>query len=361
MKKFKIHIKKSVVLQCFFSVLFFSSYAQSVKLGAYYFDGWKKEKGNTHLTPQLKQNLDRKPVWGWVTSTQSIMDKQIDAAADAGLSFFSFCWYYNAKNEIDSSNRALLYYNRSPQKKRLKYCLMVANHKGFELGPNEWPVVTTEWIKQFKAGNYLLVDGKPLIIFFSVSTLVEKFGSTDAVKTALNSLRAKAKSANLNGAVIAACISGGTDKSIASAQACGFDVLTGYNNHASGLKVSSQSAQNVPINTMQVAESSVWNKIIQASNLPYIPVSTLNWDPRPWAAANNNYAKARYFSGYSPASVYASVKSCVSWINKHPQNTTREKIGILYAWNEYGEGAWLTPSANKTDYLSGVKKALNAK
>lgn len=295
MKKLRMNTEKKGVLLCLFLLLFLNTQAQSVKLGAYYFDGWKKEKGNTHLTPQLKQNLDRKPVWGWVTSTQSIMDKQIDAAANAGLSFFSFCWYYNPKNNVDSSNRALLYYNRSAQKNRLNFCLMVANHKGFEIGPNEWPAVTKEWIKQFKSGNYLLSNGKPLIIFFSVSTLVEKFGSASGVKTALNNLRAAAKSSGLNGAVIAACVSGGTDKAISTAEACGFDVLTGYNNHASGLKAAGTLAQNVPIGKMQTVESSLWNKFIQTSKLPYIPVSTLNWDPRPWASAKNNYAKAPYF------------------------------------------------------------------
>lgn len=138
-------------------------------LGAYYFDGWKKVAGNTHLTPQLKTNYsDRQPVWGWVTSTQSIMDKQIVAASDAGLSFFSFCWYYRNTSPIDSSNRALYFFNHSPEKEKLKFCLLIANHQGYEYGPNEWSILEAEWIKQFKQKNYLTVDGKPLIIFFFI-------------------------------------------------------------------------------------------------------------------------------------------------------------------------------------------------
>lgn len=355
-----INLIRMGILQCLFLFVFCNAQAQSsnIKLGAYYFDGWKKENGNTHLPPGLKQNLDRKPVWGWVTSTQNIMNKQIDAAANAGLSFFSFCWYYNPKKNIDSSNRGLLYYNNSPQKKRLKYCLLVANHTGYEIGPKEWPTVSNEWIKQFKSGTYLLVDGKPLIIFFSTKTLVSKFGTTDGVKAAFGKLKSIAQKSGLNGVTIAACVAANS-KEISIAEACGFDVLTGYNYHGYGLLGASLYAQTVPISKMQTAEVGIWNKFTQKSKLPYIPVSTLNWDPRPWATAKNNYAKAPYFSGYSPASVYTSVEACISWIKQHPQNTTRDKVGLLYAWNEYGEGGWLTPSANKTDYLGGVKKALN--
>src|SRR5438034_1397685 len=65
-----------------------------IQLGAYYFDGWAKAVSG-HLTPRLRDSFpDRKPKWGWVTSTPEIVKDQIDLAADAGLSFFSFCWYY---------------------------------------------------------------------------------------------------------------------------------------------------------------------------------------------------------------------------------------------------------------------------
>jgi hypothetical protein len=34
-------------------------------------------------------------------------------------------------------------------------------------------------------------------------------------------------------------------------------------------------------------------------------------------------------------------------------------MGVIYAWNEYGEGAWLTPSEGQNEsLLDGVKKAL---
>jgi hypothetical protein len=38
---------------------------------------------------------------------------------------------------------------------------------------------------------------------------------------------------------------------------------------------------------------------------------------------------------------------------------TKEPILLIYAWNEYGEGAYLTPTKDGTSYLKGLKKAIN--
>ena len=43
----------------------------------------------------------------------------------------------------------------------------------------------------------------------------------------------------------------------------------------------------------------------------------------------------------------------------NPEKTPKEKIALLYAWNEYGEGARLTPSITAKDNpLNGIKKGL---
>ena len=331
-----------------------------IQLGAYYFDGWTGEYPQ-HITSHLKESFaNRKPKWGWVTSSQEIVDEQIMMASDAGLSFFSFCWYYSGKKKFQTEplNNALRYYNSSKYKSKLKFCLMVANHEGFFIGPNEWVDAKAEWILQFKKSNYLKVDGKPLVILFSVPSLVNKFGSEANVKRALQSLRNDAIKNGLPGVTIAACVSG-YRSSIVEAQNCGFDILTGYNYHSSGFKAGSTE---IPISNMQAAENQMWNNIAYVSPLKFIPVATLNWDPRPWANAGNGYDKAPYFVGYSEKSVYKSVSSLIDWINKNKWETPKERIGLLYAWNENGEGAYLTPSQEGDDnLLRGVQKALKEK
>ncbi|MBB6271613.1 hypothetical protein HDF26_002070 [Pedobacter cryoconitis] len=361
-------IKKNIVFLWFTIILVASNFradaqksrAPEIKLGAYYFDGWTGKYAQ-HISPKLMNSFaDRKPKWGWITSSQKIVDQQILAASGAGLSFFSFCWYYSGKDKYKGEplNNALKFFQKSAYSGKMQYCLMVANHKGFEIGKEDWGTVQAEWIRQFKTAGYLRVDGKPLLILFSVQSLVDQLGSVDSVKSAFQSLKTAAIASGLSGVTIAACISG-DQRSVSQAENCGFDILTGYNEHSAGF--TSKTAQQIPIDSMQTAEKRLWSKVTRLSHLNYIPVSTLNWDPRPWSAPNNKYDTAPYFVGYSEKSVYKSVSGMISWMGKNTNHITPEKIGILYAWNENGEGAYLTPSVKGPDFLRGLQKALNNK
>jgi hypothetical protein len=48
-------------------------------------------------------------------------------------------------------------------------------------------------------------------------------------------------------------------------------------------------------------------------------------------------------------------------MKNNPGVLPHEKIGLLYAWNENGEGAWLTPGKTGLNPSLGVKKALKKK
>jgi hypothetical protein len=349
-------MKKNLIHYLFllFPVFASAQENQKITLGAYYFNGWSASK-NIYLTKSLTDSFsERESRWGWVTSSQSVIDQQINTAADAGLGFFSFCWYTRIPNKPSSVNDALHFYLNSKYSSRLKFCLLVANHEGSEIGKKEWHDVTAEWLTYFRRKEYLTVDNKPLIIFFSLSSLLKNFKSPDLIKAAFDSLRKAARDLGLEGVSIAACIN--SEAQGKQALQCGFDLLTGYNYHEKGFVVKNQL--KIPIDSMRSAEKRAWNKYIDLS-VPFIPVATLNWDPRPWSNASNKYASEPYYTGFSDKSVYQSVSNLASWINDHPGNTTRERIGLLYAWNEYGEGAWLTPSKNdKLHLLDGIKKAL---
>lgn len=83
--------------------------APRLKLGAYYFAGWSGKspyddgsvsnawaKGMpTHFTKKLGTEFaGRTPVWGWREDTPGVLERQIDLAADHGLAFFAYCWYF---------------------------------------------------------------------------------------------------------------------------------------------------------------------------------------------------------------------------------------------------------------------------
>lgn len=358
LKYMKEQFYKVYISLFFIIITIFSAKAQvGVKVGAYYFDGWTGTYPN-HITPALTTSFkDRMPKWGWRTSSQSIMNKQIETASKAGISFFSFCWYYpdkaNFKNE--PLNNSLKYFVQSPLTEKMSFSLMVANHTGFLINKSNWSEASKEWLSYFLVKNYLKVDNKPLLIFISIRTLIQGFGSPQEVKIALDNLREETKKSGLEGLNIAICIDGAKEN-IALAEQCGFDILTGYNYHTLAF---SNPGREVPIHKLQTAEIKLWDKIKETSKLPYIPVATLNWDPRPWANNGNDYAKAKYYIGFSPETVKKSVFNCVQWINKNTIGTKSEKIGLLYAWNEYGEGAYLTPTKNGINYLKYMKSTID--
>lgn len=368
---YKFFIK--VISLGIFSVFFFSMdlNAQSMNssehpvktsIGAYYFDGWTGMFGNNITLLMLDQFQEREPVWGWVTSTPSAMKEQIDLAAEAGLSFFDFCWYYpeNSKNDYQFCplNHALSLYLKSPNNHKLKYCIMVANQKGYMIGPHDWNKLTNYWIKLFKSDQYLKFENKPLITFYNVTNLISKFGSVDEVKRALEDFRSLALRAGLKGVSIAACASY-DNLEMRQALKCGFDIITAYNYHQTAF---SKSINPTPINNLISKNAILWDKVSQSFKIPYIPVTTLNWDSRPQARNHIELDSMRRYEGFSSESVYQSVSSLKAWLLKNSNRTSSEFIGLIYAWNEYGEGAWLTPSKGQKDILlDGVKKALNNK
>ncbi len=195
-------------------------------VGLYYFDGWSSRD---HVTKLLATEFaDRKPVWGWNDDTIEIMQKQIDYCADHGIAFWAFDWYYpEGKSKTTPLNNALDLYLKAPNCRRLQFCLMVANHGGFRIGPNDWNACCEKWIKLFRQPTHLRLDGQPLLIIFSPGELQKAFGGVEEVCKALDSLRAKAKKAGLPGVAVAACT--GPDGHLSDLARSGYTVLTGYN------------------------------------------------------------------------------------------------------------------------------------
>ncbi len=134
----------------------------NMKLGAYYFAGWAGKnplddgtpeyawaKGMpTHFTKKLAKGFTGgTPVWGWRDDTQELMERQIDLAADNGISYFSFCWYWKDNKgpinvpaiEEDSKHLPMQMFMKVKNNARMEFCLLVANHSGFEIvGEEAW-------------------------------------------------------------------------------------------------------------------------------------------------------------------------------------------------------------------------------
>lgn len=347
-----------------FSIIFNSnnSIAQETKItvGAYYFDGWTGSY-SYHLTDLLRTKFrNREPKWGWITSTQNIVNKQILEARKYNIDFFNFCWYYNGKERFlkEPLNRGLMYFKKATNREALKYSLLVVNHEGFTIAPKDWRFLIDYWGEEFKSNSYLKINNKPYISFFSISSLISEFSGAENVRNALIQLRKHCESIGLGKILIGVCVSPNIDE-IKMAERCGFDILTGYNYASSGFN--SSDSNEIPIDSLVVNETKYWQAIKNASKLGFIPSVTLNWDPRPWANKINRYSNSKRYVGFSENSVYKSMFNCRMWLTKNQSNPADYMVALLYAWNEYGEGAWLTPGKKGPNYLKSIKKALESK
>ena len=345
------------------SSLLFMSHAHAsepVKAGAYYFEGWTGQTDAMHLTARLKTEFaDREPVWGWHTGTADIMRRQIDCAADAGLGFFAFDWYWpEADTKETPLNDGLEKYLLAPNKDRLEFCLLVANASPYRLLEKDWDPITARWIELFKDPGHLSVDGKPLLIIFSHRELRQSLGGSEAVARAIATLQRKAKDAGLPGVTIAACCAPGPENGWIDLKQLldeGYTCFTGYNYHGYPMKGDDMKQS---FTTLMSGHEDIWNRFATKRLAPYIPVVTTGWDRRPWQDANRPIPEA-YYPDRSPEQLEAFVRRAVKWLDAHPDATPVERVLLLYAWNENGEGGYLTPTKSEGDiYLKAVSRGL---
>lgn len=322
-------------------------------VGAYYFDGWAgrserwkddpawaKLNPPTHLTKRmLEEFADREPIWGWRDDTLEIMERQIDLAADHGIAFFAFCWYWNKdlnKLTQDPKHTGLSLFLKARNNRRLKFCLLVANHAGFLFhGTGEWGKAAECWLPYFKHPRHVTVDGRPLIIIFNP-------GNGD--QRGLAQVQATAREAGLPGVAIAGC--GGGKVTVGFTHTTHYNIVPGY---------AGTSEAHKYIELIQ-AHQRAWRG---SRDQPYMPTLSAGWDKRPWEGERGLGQKVGwYFPDRTPQQFTAALESAITWMDQHPTRTTAERIVMLYAWNAFGEGGYLAPTKGDPEavYLKAVKQ-----
>ncbi len=350
----------SILLACLLPAVPLTAQGQEPKLratvGAYYFDGWSGKTEAMHLPKLLETKYaDRKPLWGWRDDTPEIMRQQIDYCADHGIAFWAFDWYYpEGKDKTTPLNNALELYLKAPNRQRLKFCLLVANHAGFRIGPKDWDACCQRWIELFRQPTHLRLDGQPLLIFFSPEELNRAFGGVEGVRQALQTLRTKAKEAGLPGVAVAACT--GPGGHLADLARSGYTLLTGYNYNLGWMS----GGGSQPFRKLIDGSQRIFEQFAEKTPLPYVPVITAGWDRRPWEEEKLPPAKMSvWYPDRTPKLVEEFVRRGVGWLDKHPDKATAQRLLLIYAWNENGEGGYLTPTAaDGTEYLKAVKRAI---
>ncbi|MDR1121645.1 MAG: glycoside hydrolase family 99-like domain-containing protein [Dysgonamonadaceae bacterium] len=330
-----------------------------VTVGVYYFGGWAGKNAYaddpnepwakdapSHLTRRLaKEFAGREPLWGWRDDTQETMERQIDLAADNGVDFFLFCWYWRDgkrainKGAIESASlhTGMNSYMKAKNKEKIKYCLLVANHDGSISGDKNWEDAVTYWAKYFRDPQYITVDNKPLLVLFDVDSITDN-------QFAIMQETAR-KEGFKNGLSIAGCYEKAKKRA-----GCAYS--TNYNG-AIGYEKGSEAH---PYQELIDDTEQQWTG---TEEQPHIPLVNTGVDYRPWEGrppeGTGGCLPSWYFPDNTPDLFKNFLTDAVRWMDNNPTKTTKERIVVIYAWNELGEGGYLVPTKGDPE-ASKLKK-----
>lgn len=302
--------------------------SKNYKIGVYYFPGWNTA---TRWLP-IKKTGYPKPLLGYYREGEpEVAEWQLKWAAEHGIDFFIYDWYWNGGSR--SLEHALLDgYLNAKNRKYVKFCLLWANHNpAGTTSEADLMNVTDYWLANyFHRPEYFTIDGKPVVIIFLASRIRQDLGGSVAVKIALEKMRAKMKSAGFSGIYLVA--SQDFDASQAFKDE-GWDAATTYN-YSPGVVKNNRGSYA----SMVSGYEQIWNAIDANFQIPYLVPTTPGWDNTPWAGKN---AVVRY--GTSPARFEDMCRRAKRFMDERPVQRA-PRVMICEAWNEFGEGSYIEPT-----------------
>ncbi|HSW46967.1 MAG TPA: glycoside hydrolase family 99-like domain-containing protein, partial [Phycisphaerae bacterium] len=297
------------------------------QIGIYYFPGWSPDQ---IIWKQQADMPERDSLLGWYEEGRpEVADWHIKWAVENGLSFFVYDWYWR-----DGQEKLGAALNEGFLKARynglMKFAIMWANHKPFSSHTREQLLAVTDyWIEHYlRRPNYLTVDGKPYVSFFSPEELLTNLGSPEKVGEVFEAMRERVRTAGLPGLHFGAIETSGPIE-YETLKKAGFDSITAYNYFRTGTTVAHSLYRQYLIGCR-----TKWEHARRADVLPYIPLMGIGWDGPVWYDPRSDRRRGRRTEDLAEG--LAQLKSFL--------DETGGRMAILEAWNEFGEGSYIEPN-----------------
>ena len=347
---------------------------------------WPKGIGEWEAVQNAKPSFEghlwpRKPVWGYVNEADpAVMEMEIEQAASHGVNVFiyDFYWYDGRPFLENCLNDGYL---KAKNNDKVKFYLMWANHDiGYswdirnsdmegeytleQLGQSmlytgavnraEFEKISKRWIERyFKHPSYYKIDGKPVLMIFSLPVLIKGLGGVFETEDALRWLKNECVKAGLSGLHL----------QLNQHQVCyeiydgdrlmpidevirrfGFDSTTNYQM----LNVCKERERDYG---KMVAYAEVgWERMDSDSPVPYFPQVSVGWDNTP------RFQKPRKYiiTENTPKEFKNALRKAKEFMEKRPD---RHPLITVNSWNEWTEGSYLQPDdIYGYGYLDAVKE-----
>ena len=267
-------------------------------------------------------------------------DWEIKYMVEHGIDFQAFCWFADQSDTYLRGDKLDTHlhdgYMNAKYSDAMKYSII------WEARGGKRPKSMDDFKKYyvpyfienyFKDPRYMTIDNKPLLYFFVASDLAksDSLGSNEAVKEALDYLRAEVKKLGFDDLII---IGNSSQK---DAAAFGFDGVYTYGWGTTGYRLDVNKQQNLS----------------GADGKPYrVPTISVGFNSIPWHGV-------RYplMTGEDFAAAQDWVKT--EYLPTYATESWQENLVMLATWNEYGEGTFVMPGENNGgfDYLDALREA----
>ncbi|NOX53245.1 MAG: hypothetical protein GXP27_02170 [Planctomycetes bacterium] len=339
---------------------------------------WELVKAARPRFPDHRQ--PRVPLWGYLDEVApAVMEKKIAVAADHGIHYWIFDWYWY--NDGPFLNRCLEKgYFGAKNNEQVKFCCMWANHDWIDIFPYRrgtprkvlYPGAVTRQTfetiadhvvrRYFKHPAHWTVDGRPYFSVYDLGRLLRSFGGVKQTRAALDAFRKKTEAAgfpglHLNAVVWGRTILPGEGRPADPAELVrqlGFDSVTSYVwvHHVRLPKLKTDYG------FVQQKYFDYWRRAETMFDVPYYPNVTIGWDPSPRCHPDDEYGNFGYpftntITGNTPQQFREALASTRKRLEQDPNGP---RILNINSWNEWTEGSYLEPDTHfRLGYLEAVK------
>ncbi|MHB9023490.1 MAG: glycoside hydrolase family 99-like domain-containing protein [Armatimonadota bacterium] len=378
--------------------IYFPSWHPHDHYAAWYgkgFSEWELLKTAQPLFPGHQQ--PKVPSWGYFDESDPAWSaREIDLAADHGVTTFLFDWYWYSGVKImeEALERGFL---QAPNRQRLKFAIMWANHTW-----GTWPAVTgipgmgggvgenrgqQAWLPirhdsedldrvvdycaehYFHQPNYWRLQGKPNFVLWDVATFTEQLGGKDAARAALERMDARAQQNGLPGLYFTANIGCCDDNMYCCGydrpplvRELGFQSVFAYNIvRTPAFPTIPNDRPLVPYGDVIQSHQYCWEQI-EKWCVPHHPIVTMGLDVTPrWHRGLSLPMDFRTLH-YEPIIIDNTPEEfgrlCSLALQQAAKNPADTRAIYINAWNEWSEGMYLLPEARTgTAYLEALREA----
>ncbi len=320
-------------------------------VGCEYFAGWwdgreskwwgpAKSDDKTDWRPQYP---DRIPVNG-MYSSQEVMDKDILSAAKYGVDFFSILWYPNAGAEygVASINDAIDHFTASPNADKMRFMIEITNHNPFVVQTDaQWQQIATMCASKMKHPSYLRVDSRPVLkIHGGEAFLADLDGDVAEANRVLGNLRKTIAGQGAGDVLIAVGITEDRRVRDTPLKRLDIDCTMQYADPTTLPQVE----QDYPFDSLTAAAKK--NMLARVGDSkPFVPYLMCGWNPKPWGDPRANFTLPTRRQWHSALEMIKQGLDQNPGLGFPNRDGTCQKAFTIYAWNEFGEGGFLAPTA----------------